>query len=127
MTALKLSQRLGLFYGWIVVGGLVVVSMVSSGTGKYAFGVFLKSFMDEFHAGRAAVSATISIYFAFQALSGPFVGRLIDRYGPRRMILIGGISNAITLLLIGSTTALWQVYILYGVKAASHAMLGTIG
>lgn len=127
MMALRLSQRLGMFYGWIVVGGLIMIGTVTMGTGQYTFGVFVKPFMNEFLVGRAQVAATISIYFIGMGLSGPLVGRLIDAYGPRRMILLAGILNAITLLLISLSTRLWHVYALYAIESLAHSVLGVVG
>ena len=127
MAALKLSQRLGVFYGWIVVGGLVMISTVASGTGQYTFGVFVKPFMEEFLASRAAVSATVSIYWIGMGLSGPFMGRLMDAYGPRKIILLAGVLNTITLVFLSLSTALWHVYALYAMKSLAHSAIATVG
>src|SRR3972149_6595140 len=125
--AVKLSQRLGVFYGWIVVGGLVMISTVASGTGQYTFGVFVKPFMEEFLASRAAVSATVSIYWIGMGLSGPFMGRLMDAYGPRKIILLAGVLNTITLVFLSLSTALWHVYALYAMKSLAHSAIATVG
>ena len=127
MAALKLSQRLGVFYGWIVVGGLIVVDTATMSTGQYTFGVFVKPFMNEFLAGRAAVAATVSVYFIGMGLAGPFVGRLIDAHGPRKIILLAVIANAITLVLISLSTKLWHVYALYGAMSVAHSAMGVTG
>ena len=77
-----------IFYGWWVVGALGVCLMVSSGTGFYCFGVFMKPLMSEFDWNRGPVAATISIYWVAMGCASPFIGRLIDAYGPRRHIIV---------------------------------------
>src|SRR5262249_59236218 len=43
------------------------------------------------------------------------VGVLVDRLGPRRLVLIGGVLLALGLLASAFVQALWQVILLYGV------------
>jgi MFS family permease len=54
----------------------------------FSFPVFLKPLMQDFHAGRAAVSLGFTLHLMVAAVSAPLVGWLIDRYGSRRLILL---------------------------------------
>lgn len=55
----------------------------------YSFSVFFRPLMQEFHIGRAAVSLAFTLMAVTGALCATPTGWLIDRYGPRRVILIG--------------------------------------
>ena len=57
----------------------------------YCFGVFIKPFTSEFHASRTSISFAFSLTNVMLALSSPFVGRLVDRFGPRKIIIPAGI------------------------------------
>src|SRR6185312_1991448 len=47
--------------------------------------------------------------------TSPLIGMLVDRLGPQRMVLIGGLLLAAGLLASAWAHALWQVILLYGV------------
>lgn len=105
-------QRVGIFHGWVVVGGAFLVMLMGFGA-AYSFGAFFGSLRDEFGATRREVSLVFSLtgflYFSLGALSGP----LADRIGPRRVIAAGGVLLGVGLILASLTQALWQVYLSY--------------
>ena len=80
----------------------------------YSFGAFLVPVSGGLGAGRAATSGvfatTTCALFALGALSGPAV----DRFGPRRVVLVGTASTGLGLLLMSSAQSLWQAYLGHG-------------
>jgi len=54
-----------------------------------AFGVFFKPLTQEYHAGRGAISFAFTLQKLAAALFAPLTGRLIDRFGARKVILPG--------------------------------------
>jgi MFS family permease len=54
-----------------------------------AFGVFFKPLTQEYHAGRGAISFAFTLQNLAAALFAPLAGRLIDRFGARKVILPG--------------------------------------
>jgi MFS family permease len=107
-----------IFYGWRVV--LVSAQGLFWGIpiAVYSFSVFFKPLMQEFHAGRAAVSLAFTLQLLVGALSAAPVGWLIDRFGARRVILIGtaifGLILVCNRLFTTSLTELYVFYILVG-------------
>jgi MFS family permease len=101
-------------HGWGVVGGALGVMAVTFGV-TYSFAPFFASLQQAFAAERGAVSLAFSIavplYFALGAVSGP----LADRFGPRRVSLAGIVIGALGLVYAAQATALWQVYLGWGV------------
>jgi MFS family permease len=68
--------------------------------------------MQQFHAGRAAVSLGFTLHLIAGAASAPLVGWLVDRYGSRRVILSATVMFALSLLLNKVFTAnIWQFYL----------------
>ena len=86
------------------------------------FGLFLMPLTSEFNWSRAAVSFVLTIIAVASALGYPVIGRLIDRHGARRIILIGNVLFAASIAsvsLIGaSLTHLYIAYALIGLTAA---------
>jgi hypothetical protein len=87
-----------LFYGWWIVAVTAVCLLFSEPTvAVFSFSVFLKAVSEDFHAGRGAVSLAFTIHDLCLATISPFVGRLIDRFGVRRVVLPSASSQKVEL------------------------------
>lgn len=84
--------------------------------------VFLKPLSQEFGWGRTQVIAAISISTLMVALSAPFFGRLIDRFGPRRVILVSTVLLAATIAMMAVTPHSYAAYLAF---AALVGLAGT--
>ena len=98
---------------FLIVGAFVTFAI--SAALMHAYSVFLVAFLEEFRWTRAETSLAFSISAFVSGASSPFVGALVDRLGPRRLVLLGG--GVLTLGLLGSSYvhALWQLVVLYGI------------
>jgi MFS transporter, OFA family, oxalate/formate antiporter len=107
------TQRPRPFYGWAVVAAAFAVTFVGFGC-AYTFSAFVGSLQKDFDASRGSVSLVFSLagflYFGLGVITGP----LADRWGARRLAVIG-------MLLIGAGLAaasvarnLFEVYAAYG-------------
>src|SRR5271170_7150193 len=76
------------FYGWFVVAAAFAVTFVGFGS-AYTFSAFVESLQRDFSASRGSVSLVFSLagflYFGLGIVSGP----LADRWGSRRLSVIG--------------------------------------
>jgi MFS family permease len=83
-----MRQRSKVFYGWWVVATAALgLCLGAAPILAFSFGVFFKSLSQEFHASRAAMSLAFTLHNLAAAVCAPLVGRLIDRFGARRVIL----------------------------------------
>src|SRR3989441_7636725 len=98
----------------LLLGGAFVTFAISAAL-MHSYSVFLVAFLEEFRWSRAETSLAFSMSALVGGASAPFVGALVDRLGPRRLVLLGG--SVLTLGLLGSAHAgaLWQIVVLYGV------------
>ena len=99
---------------WILLGAAFVTFSIGAGF-MHAYTVFLVTFVEVFGWSRAQVSVAYSVGQAVSGFSSPLVGWLVDRLGPRRLILMGGVMLAAGLLLNSRATELWHMVVLYGV------------
>ena len=106
-------RRDGIFYGWVVVGAAFVVMFLGFGV-TYSFGAFFKALQDEFTADRAEISLVFSLSIFLMFLVGAVAGPAADRLGPRRVIAAGMALIGVGLLLASRATALWHLYVIYG-------------
>jgi MFS family permease len=122
------------FYGWWVVLAAGIGSFMSYGPIiAFTFGVFIKPLSEEFGWSRAEISLGFSLSLLMLSAVAPVIGRLVDRWGARRVILP-------SVLLFGSGVAsfyflsanLWHFYALYvglgvvGVGAATLPYLQVV-
>ena len=76
-----------------MVGLVSAMRVLGGGLHNYGFTVFfLPLSQEDLGLSRAATSLAFSLARAQGAIEGPFVGYLIDRFGPRPMILVATIS-----------------------------------
>jgi MFS family permease len=83
------------------------------------FGLFLLPISGEFHWPRSAVSIVLLIVAVAGAIGYPIVGRTIDRYGDRVVVLSGIVAFAVAVSLVALINAnrleLYAAYALIGI------------
>ena len=113
----SLSRPAGVVVACTVGNAVSVTPMVYT-----VFGLFLIPIATEFDWSRAAVSFVLFIIAVAGAISYPIVGRLIDRYGARPVILTGNVlfaaSVASVSLVEASRFQFYTAYALIGISAA---------
>ncbi len=111
------------FYGWLIVGTAFVTLCVNTGIVFYSFGVFLSVLTAHFGWTRAQVSFGFSLVTLFGALYSPFIGRAVDRVGPRPVQLVGGFLMALGFVLLRGVDSLRGFYLIMGLLVS----LGSTG
>jgi predicted MFS family arabinose efflux permease len=87
----------------------VVLAGFTAFLSLYAPQPLLPLFQRIFGATHFAVSLTVTATTIGVAIAAPFVGRLADAWGKRRVIVLSAFVLAVTTLLAASATTLWQV------------------
>ena len=77
----------------------------------YAFGVFIDPIATELEAGRGQVSLALTLGILGNLVAAPLVGLLSDKYGARRMILIGIVALSLFLASFSLVQSLSQLYL----------------
>ena len=86
-----IGARSNIFYGWYIVFAAAAINVYGAGVWFYGFPIFFKVLLDEFGWSAAAGAAVISLSRLEGGLEGPIIGVLIDKYGPRKMAIIGAV------------------------------------
>lgn len=107
----------GIYQGWFVVATVTTMLAVTSGA-RFLFGVVLKPLSEEFGWSREALSSAVTINVVILTLLQPLIGVAVDRWGSRRILLLGTFGTALLSLPVTLATQLWQIYLFYSVIAA---------
>jgi MFS family permease len=113
---------------WLVVLGAVVGLIVGNGPiMQFTFGVFLKPITQDFGWDRSTVSLALVAGLGMTAACVPFAGRLIDRYGIRKVVLPAIALFSLLLIAVSrlatTPTMFIVLYALMGAAAAGQTPL----
>src|SRR5919109_2467821 len=105
---------------WIVLAALTFCMLASTGV-RSVFGVYIKPMEAEMHWSRSGLSNAAALGLLLLGATAPFAGRLADRWGAARVIVL-----ALSVLGVGSiasafVTSLWQLFVTAGVVMAIGA------
>ncbi|MDY6916460.1 MAG: MFS transporter [Chloroflexota bacterium] len=120
------APRGRVFYGWWIVAVSMVVTMLHVGATFYAFGRFIPTLVEEFNSGLTAVSAAGSVYMLIVGITGPIAGKLTDRYGPKKLIIVGAAIAGAGLMLLSVSRALWHLYVFFFVVGIGMSGAGFV-
>ena len=119
-----LRQVRGAFYGWWLVG--VAALVMTLGTvplfqGMSAWFVVLER---QFEWSRTQLTLSFSLTRVEGSIMGPIGGYLIDKLGPRRMVLIGLLVLGGGFIMFSQVHSLWMFYLAFIVMSIGQG-LGT--
>src|ERR1700685_231215 len=105
--------------GWVIVMTSVMGIAVSFGSLViFAFGVFIKPLSDQFGWSRTEISLAFTLTALMVAVFSPFIGRIVDRVGARKVLLpcvaVYGVAFC-CLSLVKTLAGLYAIYVLLGV------------
>jgi len=92
----------------LVVG---IICMVMIANLQYGWTLFVLPIDNKFHWGRPSIQVAFSIFVLFETWLVPVEGWLVDRFGPRIVVLVGGILVAIAWALNSVAGALTLLYV----------------
>src|SRR5262245_57164533 len=114
-------RRLPIFYGWIVVA-TAFVTMGIVVNARTAFSLFFPAILDEFGWSRALTAATFTTGLLASNLFTPFLGVLMDRWGPRVIFPVGLVLMSLGLALATWTSGPWHLHLTLGVLVAGASV-----
>ena len=113
-----------------VIALCFVLNTLARGNGE-TFAVFYGPLLDDLDWGRTATASLYSVFMVALGVSGPLVGALFDRFGPRLVYVGGLLAYGSGFLIASRMDALWQGWIglglLGGLGATATGMTPATG
>ena len=122
----KLVQKTKRFYGWWIVVASTLAMGLHGAVYFYGFSTFFMPLIREFDCTRAALSAAFSFSRIEGGFLGPLEGWLVDRFGPRKMMLIGVLIMGAGYVLLSRVNSLAMFYLIFIGAVATGTTLGLL-
>ena len=120
------SKKPKVFYGYWIVVTAFFCAFIHSGCGFYAFSLFVTPLQADFGWGRGGIMIALTIFFLIGGVTAPYVGRLVDRYGAKKVLALGAAITGLGFVLLSLVQSLWHFYggyIIVGVGMAATGMV----
>ncbi|XP_047464804.1 monocarboxylate transporter 4 [Mugil cephalus] len=101
-------------WGWAVLAGCFVITGFSYAFPK-AVSVFFKELIREFNVGYSDTAWISSILLAMLYGTGPLCSVLVNRFGCRPVMMVGGLFASLGMILASFATSILHIYICTGV------------
>lgn len=120
------------FYGWWIVAAMFMCLFISYGARFYSFGVYFKPMIKDLNWTRTITASAMGFSTIVYGLCSPIIGRCVDKFGARIVIISGALLGGLGFILIYFIDSILQFYIVYsiimsaGIAATSLAPTNTI-
>lgn len=113
MTRDTMARRPRVFYGWwIVAAGTGLMTLMATFS-YYGMGIFFGPIRTAFGWNSTALAAAVAFARVEGGFLAPVVGYLIDKLGPRKLILVGVLVGGTGYILLSQTMSLGYFYVVY--------------
>src|SRR5262249_23833992 len=99
---------------WVILF-FSIVSMVAVANFQYGWALFVPPLQRRFGVTQAAVQITFTIFVLLETWLVPFEGSLVDKFGPRLLVMIGGVLAGLGWFGSGKADTLTALYLSYAV------------
>lgn len=103
-------------WGWVVVFASFMVNLIADGI-TFSFGVIYVEFLNYFNEGKAKTAWIGSLFMAMPLLSGPIASFLTDRYGCRRVTIVGSILSSLGFFISAFANTMEMLFFTFGILA----------
>ena len=100
----RLVNESPVYYGWVVMGAAALGTIMTSPGQTYSVSIFIDYFIRELNISRGLVSTLYTVATLIGSFALPFVGRQIDRRGPRVMVVVISILFGLACIYMGFVT-----------------------
>jgi MFS family permease len=115
-----------IFYGWYIVGTVLVITTFVAGFFFYNLPILLAAFVAERGFPVGLASSATATFFIAAGLGGLVAGRLLERIDVRFLVTCGALLGGVALAGVGALTAVWQLYAFHVVLGLAHGLSGLV-
>lgn len=106
--------------GWLVVFAGFLTLTLGAGIGWYVFPVYLGAIHEDMGWSITRLTLAVTVWALAGAAVSPPIGWLIQKYGPKKVMLIGTVCQIVVTFLISRMTTQWHMYALFVGSAVAN-------
>ena len=110
-----------IFYGWWVLAAGCTLWMYAAAY-MFIFGIFMDVFSKEYGWSVGVLSPAFSVGAVSRGVLGPPVGYLVDRLGPRGIMLVSVVLTGVSFMLVRFIDSIGMFYLIFGFLLAVSAV-----
>ncbi|KAI9577804.1 monocarboxylate transporter 9 [Glossina fuscipes] len=112
-------------YGWMVVFASLVVSLIADGL-SFSFGLINTELLAYFGESPSKTAWISSLFFSVPLLMGPIWSNLVDKYGCRKMTILGGLVSAFGFGLSSLCNSIEMLMVTFGIISGLGLGIGYV-
>ena len=101
------------YYGWLVLGTAALGAFIATGVAQTVLGGVQDLIARDMGWERTTIAFAATAATWTSGLTMPFVGKLVDRYGPRYMMLAAALVVSACFFALSGVNSVWQFYVAY--------------
>jgi MFS family permease len=121
-----MPKKTRIYYGYWILLATFMSLLLMSGCVYWGFSLFISPLQTDFGWNRGEIMVSFTIYSLIGGLSSPFIGRIVDRFGPKKIIVIGALVSGLGLASLYLLSNIWHLYIAYAVVGVGAVGMGPI-
>ena len=107
-------RREGIFYGWWIILVCSLIGLFAAAS-RLSFTMFLPTFLEDLGWTRAMLGFGFTAHMWTYGLGSILMGFIVDKYGARVAMTLGGLLIVIALCLTATMRSVWEFYLYYGI------------
>lgn len=100
-------------WGWMVVFASLMICLISDGI-SFSFGLLYIEFLKEFQESKSKTAWIGSLFMAVPLILGPVGSALVDKFGCRKMTIVGGIVSGLGFIISSFADSIEMVFFTFG-------------
>jgi OFA family oxalate/formate antiporter-like MFS transporter len=114
MTTATAEPRESLLQNRWLILFFSVLSMIAVANFQYGWTLFVPPLQKHLGQEQAVIQVTFTVFVLLETWLVPFEGALVDRFGPKLLVLVGGVFAGLGWVLSGKAETITQLYLAYG-------------
>ena len=115
MTTPNPKPQRRIFYGWYILGVILLTGLFAGPTSQVFIGILVDPISDDTGWSATSIAGAVTVGGVLAGVGAPFVGLLADRYSPRVLMTFGVVLMGASFFLIASAPSVWVLVAGYAI------------